>query len=302
MRPRYNLPAIPDNKVFPLKSVAVRVRPSLMRMDVFTASVMPGMNVMEGLRLACRQTGTPIGIVRMAKVFINGAPVPRKDWSRTYLRQGDYVSVSAPLAGGGGGGGGKNPMRMILSIAVIAVAAAATWWVGGAGGWSFGILPTLHLGAVAGAVAGGLVLMGGMLLVNALCPVSTPKLSGAKDSETAQKIWSIDGAQNKTDPYGPVPTVLGRVRFAPRFAAQSYSVLSGNDQYVRYLFVASTGDCTVANPRLGDTNLWNYQGAEWRVHRNWTGGALDWFGSAATSERVSPTRSLPAITTGTYWS
>lgn len=284
MRHRCNLPAIPDKKVFSLKPVAVRVRPSLMRMDVFTASVMPGMNVMEGLRLACRQTGTPIGIVRMARVFINGAPIPRESWCTTYLRQGDYVSVSAPLAGGGGGGGGKNPMRMILSIAVIAVAAAATWWVGGAGGWSFGILPTLHLGAVAGAVAGGLVLMGGLLLVNALCPVSTPKLSGAKDSETAQKIWSIDGAQNKTDPYGPVPTVLGRVRFAPRFAAQSYSVLSGNDQYVRYLFVASTGDCTVANPRLGDTNLWNYQGAEWRVHRNWTGGALDWFGSAATSE------------------
>jgi hypothetical protein len=288
MKVSCNLPAIPDKKVFPLKPVAVRVRPSLMRMDVFTAKVMPGMNVLEGLRLACRQTGTPIGIVRMARVFINGTPVPRKDWSRTYLRQGDYVSVAAPLAGGGGGGGGKNPMRMILSIAVIAVAAAATWWVGGAGGWSFGILPTLHLGAVAGAVAGGLVLMGGMLLVNALCPVSTPKLSGAKDSEAAQKIWSIDGAQNKTDPYGPVPTVLGRVRFAPRFASQSYSVLSGNDQYVRYLFVASTGDCTVSNPRLGDTNLWNYQGAEWRVHRNWSGGeALTWFGSAATSESFS---------------
>ena len=286
---KYNLPAIPDIHTDLNKPVDIRVRPSMMRNEIRTAHVLSGMNILEGLRLACRETHTPIGIIRMARVFVNGRPIDRELWTTTYFRVGDYVSVAAPLAGGGGGGGSKNPMRTILSIAVFAVAAAATFMVGGVGGISSVLgwgLPTLHLGAMAGAIAGGLVLFGGMLLVNALCPVSTPKLTTNNgDSEASQKIWSIDGAQNKTDPYGPVPTVLGKIRFAPRFASQSYSVLVGNDQYVRYLFVVSTGDVTVENPRLGDTSLWNYQGAEWRVHRNWTGReALVWFNSAATTE------------------
>lgn len=129
--------------------------------------------------------------------------------------------------------------------------------------------------------------MGGMLLVNALCPASTPKLSSGGDSETSQKIWSIDGTQNKVDPYGCVPTVLGKIRVAPRYAAASYSVISDNDQYVRYLYVVSTGDCAVSEPRIGDTALENFQDYNWLVWRNWTGETLKWFGLARTEESLA---------------
>lgn len=280
------LPAIYDAAVRLYQPVALRMRPSAFRTEVKTASVLSGMNVLEALRHAVRQSGVPVGIIRTAIVHVNGRRIPREDWCATWLHEGDLVSVSVPLMGGGGGGG-KNPLRTILSLVVIAAAAAATWWVGGLGVFAEGAL-LAGWGSAAGAVAGGLVMMGGMLLVNAICPASIPKLSlGNGSSETAAKIWSIDGAQNKADPYGPVPTVLGRIRWAPRFASQPYSVLSGNDQYVRYLYVCSTGDCVVTEPRIGDTALDEFQGCEWHVYRNWAGEKTKWFEQSATEESLA---------------
>lgn len=280
-----NLPAIPDEAVRLHEPVPVRMRPSAFRADVKMASVLSGMNILEALRHAVRQASVPVGIIRTAIVYVNGRLIPREDWCSTLLREGDLVSVSVPLMGGGGGGG-KNPLRTILSLVVIAVAAIATWYVGGTGAY-FGVT-ALGWGQAAGAIAGAVVMMGGMLLVNAICPASMPKLSLGMggDSEASAKIWSIDGAQNKADPYGPVPTVLGNIRWAPRFASQPYSVLSGNDQYVRYLYVCSTGDCVVTEPRIGDTALDKFQGCEWNVYRNWTGQKTKWFEQSATEENL----------------
>lgn len=280
-----NLPAIPDEAVRLHEPVSVRMRPSAFRADVKMASVLSGMNILEALRHAVRQSSVPVGIIRTAVVFVNGKRIPREDWCSTLLREGDLVSVSVPLMGGGGGGG-KNPLRTILSLVVIAVAAIATWYVGGTGAY-FGVT-ALGWGQAAGAIAGAVVMMGGMLLVNAICPASMPKLSLGMggDSEASAKIWSIDGAQNKADPYGPVPTVLGKIRWAPRFASQPYSVLSGNDQYVRYLYVCSTGDCVVTEPRIGATALDEFQGCQWNVYRNWTGQKTQWFEQSATEENL----------------
>lgn len=280
------LPAIPDQAVRLHKGVDLRLRPSLFRTEVKRAIALSGTNLLEALRHACHTTDTPIAILRTAIVHVNGVRVEREHWADTLLQEKDLVSVTVPVMGGGGGGG-KNPLATILQVVVIAVAAIATWYVGGTG--SILGITALNMGSTAGAIAGGLVMMGGMLLVSALCPASMPRLSAGGDgsNESSQKIWSIDGAQNKVDPYGCVPTVLGKIRVAPRFAAQSYSVISGNDQYVRYLYVVSTGDCAVSEPRIGDTDLSNYQGNEILVHRNWTGSTLRWFQQAKTEESLS---------------
>ena len=284
------LPAIPADGGLVGRPVDMRIRPCAFKPELRKAVVLSGSNVLEALRHACHMTGTPIGIVRTAIVHINGRRVPRAMWCTTYLKETDLVSVAVPLRGGGGGGG-KNPLRTILSLVVIGVAAVATMWVGGTGifGASSLLGTGLGLGGTVGAIAGGLVMMGGMLLVNALCPASMPKLSlGNGQQESSQRIWSIDGAQNKADPYGCVPTVLGKIRVAPRFASQSYSVIKDNDQYVRYLYVVSTGDCSVSEPRIGDTDLENYQGWEWVVHRDWTGvEPFTWFQQARAEEALN---------------
>lgn len=126
----------------------------------------------------------------------------------------------------GGGGGDKNPLRTILTV-VVAVAAIA----------AITLIPTMSIfttgmlagwGGFAGGLAGMAISIGGMLLVNQIAPPSMPKL-GNQSAGTPEKVWSIDGIQNRADLYGMVPLVMGRVRFAPRYAAQPYTMLRGSN-------------------------------------------------------------------------
>lgn len=278
----YNFPAIPEAlPILKKDGASLRLRPSPMRTNVIDSLIPSGTSLLFGLRKACRDAGISYTTLRYAKVFVNGVPVPYEEWHTTLVCEGQFVSVCIPL----GKGGGKNPLATILQLVVIAVSAIATWYVGGAGAGWFGI-EALGMGAGWGAVAGAAVMMSGMLLVNAIAGVSQPKLAAA-DNETAAKFWSIDGAQNRADPYGIVPLVLGFIRFAPRFAAQYYTVLSGNDQYVRYLYVVSMGNVQVSDFRIGDTPFGNFQGSEYRIHQNWQGSGFAWFNRAVSEESMS---------------
>lgn len=279
---REKIPSIEDN-------LTIRVRPSTMRMDVYTDTIPANCNIREAVQFYVRAKNLPVGILRIGIVHVDGMLVPREHWEDLWLKEGQFVTVVVPTLGGGGGGGGKNIMKTVLSLVVVAAAAVATWYVGGLGAFEAGGVMA-GWGGVAGAIAGAAVMMGGMLLVNALCPASTPKLSGSSstaETENAAKIWSIDGAQNKADPYGVVPTVMGSVRYAPRHASKYYSVLNGNDQYVRYLYVVSTGSCEVDGHRIGDTNFWNYEGCELYVYKGWTGQGTRWFNQARSEESFS---------------
>lgn len=278
------LPAIPDDAVRMYKGVDVRMRPSMFKTEVRKAVALSGTYLIDALRHACRMTRTPASILRTCIVHVNGQRIERKEWDTLYVREHDFITVTVPVMGGGGGDG-KNPLATILSLVVVVVAAIAVAWLPGTALFA----SVFGAGAkIAGAVAGAMITMGGMLLVNALCPASTPKLSNnSGESESSSKIWSIDGTQNKADPYGCVPTVLGKIRVAPRYASASYSVIIGNDQYVRYLYVVSTGDCVVSEPRIGDTALTNFQEYNWIVRRSWTGETLKWFGKAKTEESLA---------------
>ena len=278
----YNLPAIPEALPILKKDGAfLRLRPSPMRTNVIDALIPSGTSLLFGLRKVCRDAGISYTTLRYAHVFIDGMPIPHDAWHTTLVREGQYVSVCIPL----GKGGGKNPLTTILSLVVVVAAAWVGGWVAGLNIFAKGGM-LAGWGAVASGFAAGAVMMGGMFLVNQIAGVSQPKLAAA-DNETAAKVWSIDGAQNRADPYGVVPLVLGFIRFAPRFAAQYYTVLSGNDQYVRYLYVVGMGNVQVSDPKIGDTSLWNFQGCDWRVHQNWQGSSFAWFNRAVSEESMS---------------
>ena len=277
-----NVPALPEPlPVLKKDGASLRLRPSPMRTNVVDSLIPSGANLLFGLRKACRDAGISYTTLRYAKVFVNGVPVPHEEWHSTLVCEGQFISVCIPL----GKGGGKNPLASILQLVVVAVAAMATWYIGGTGAGWLGI-KALGLGAGWGWAAGAAVMMGGMLLVNQIAGVSQPKLAAA-DNEAAAKVWSIDGAQNRADPYGVVPLVLGFIRFAPRFAAQYYTVLSGNEQYVRYLYVVGMGNVQVSDFRIGDTPIGNFQGIDYRVHQNWQGSGFAWFNRAVAEEPLS---------------
>lgn len=138
-------------------------------------------------------------------------------------------------------------LRPILQIA-IAVAAVALGQV-----WA---LPLAGFLGVSGAVATGLITLGvtlvGNLLVNTLFPAAGPteRIRNAEKPTYAISSWS-----NEARPGGYVPSLLGETRFAPPFAASSYTEIVGDLMFVRALFLLSYGPREFDDIRIGDAAL-----------------------------------------------
>lgn len=153
---------------------------------------------------------------------------------------------------------GKSALRSVLTI-VVAIAAVATGQL-----WGASLASTIGLGTGATAVAFGqsLVALGvnvvGSLIVNALVPPVKPESSAATR-------YSISGWRNRYDPDGAVPVVLGSLRYAPPFAAMSWSEIDGDQQYIRSMFLFGEGRLSLSDFRIGETSLSEYDEVEIEV-------------------------------------
>lgn len=220
------------------------------------------------------QADIPRSLLRHVDIAVNGQPVHWQQWKNTIIEYGDVVFIYPKIHGGGGGG--KNPLA---TIAMIAVAAAAIWITGG--GMAGIVVGALKKGAVgwfaAGSMSAGLlgtgIMLGGSLLIGALFP-NAMSISQPPSYED-EKVHAIQSTQNSLRPYESLPLVVGKLQLAPDYAAQPYTVLGGNDQYLRNLFIISAGDVDPGEPyRIGDTHISQFAGANVFVHRNWRGGPL----------------------------
>ncbi|UFS63849.1 phage tail protein [Paracoccus denitrificans] len=178
---------------------------------------------------------------RVALVTARGVEiVERKHWHRVRPRPGVRVVIRI-LAG-------KNALRAVLSI-VITVAAIA---IGQAWGMQFGQMLGLS-GKAATAIGTAALTTGvtviGNLLLNALIPPVKP------ESRDTRNTYSVSGWQNRMDPDGAVPVVLGRMRYAPAFAALPHSEIVGDDQYMRAVFTFGEGPVAISDLRIGETAI-----------------------------------------------
>lgn len=141
---------------------------------------------------------------------------------------------------------GKDVLKSVL---LIVVSVAATVYAPG--------LATSIFGAGVGKVGVAVVTAGlsivGSLLVNALIPMETP------DAQERSNVYRIDGWRNDIRPGAPVPCILGKHRYAPPFAAQSYTEIVGNEQYVRALFCAGYGPLRISDMRIGETPVDDFE-------------------------------------------
>jgi hypothetical protein len=125
------------------------------------------------------------------------------------------------------------------------------------GGWALaavgGLLIATGFGAGIGAAligAGVGMLAGGTALLN----INIPKM---KDKEKTDNDPSIRGGKNQTRPHGRIPVLLGRHRLYPDLAANSFTSIIGNQQYLTQLFCGGYKDCIIDldSFKLGDTEL-----------------------------------------------
>lgn len=197
-------------------------------------------------------TSADLDHCRVVLVTPRGAAVIlRANWHRVRPRPGVRVVIRLIPRG--------NALKSILSI-VVSIAAIAL-------GTMFGPALAGFLG-VSTAVGTALITVGvnllGNLLINALIPP-------VKDEKKPD--YQITGWRNRMDPDGAVPVVLGEIRYAPPFAARSWTEIVGDWQYVHAMFNFGEGPVELSEFRIGETAITEYDEVESEIRLGLPGDA-----------------------------
>lgn len=231
-------------------NIAAQAYPWTMACKHYT--VEEGMTIEEILLKMLKDSACPFGLENLnAHVYIKKTYIPRGYWHLTRPEEGTTVTIKLVP----GKGGGKNPLATILSIAVIAAAA----WAGPAVAAAIGGTT----GTVAGAITSGLIVGIGNLLVAAIAPPPKQRLSnnGSGNQLDSQTLF-IQGARNQARPFEAVPVILGKHKFVPPLASETFTETSGDKQYVRQLFCWGLGKYELTNLRIGETPIENFTNIE----------------------------------------
>lgn len=166
----------------------------------------------------------------------------RTKWRRIRPRTGTRIVIRLVA--------GEMNLKNILTIAItIAAVAIGQVWVGPAIATATG---SALLGSIGAAVTAGVITVAGSFLINALFPAP-------KGQQSEKPLYQISGWQNTAAPDGVVPSVLGKMRIAPVFAAPSYSEIVGDVQYLRALFSFGYGPVELSALKIKDTPIENFE-------------------------------------------
>lgn len=231
--------------IAPNEGVDVYYRPSPLKLERKHAKATAGLTIAEVLK-AC-----DIDIKKNLHVTLNGHVIPRKNWNRIRVKKG--VSVNALVVPG------KGSLRSVLSIVVAIVAIAVAPILAGF------LFPGLAAGSAALAtvtsIIGAGITIAGSLAINALFPVSKPSTDSTL-SETTKNLYSIGGAKNESGTFQPIPTVFGTHRISPPYAANPFTEIIGDDQYLRMLFCVGYGPIAMSDIRIGETPIGLFDGMQ----------------------------------------
>ena len=149
-------------------------------------------------------------------------------------------------------------MASVFTAGAATAAAAGLLGAEFAGGTIYGAAATSFVtigaasasaGAMAvGALAGMAVMTLGTYALGKICPtVTSPQQAISTSAAKSSQTYSITGSQNAVNPFGYVPLVLGKYRFAGPLGAKSWTKQVGDDQYFNMLVVWGHPDMTVTD-------------------------------------------------------
>ena len=185
---------------------------------------------------------------------INGEFYARAEWATRAVGANDNVEfISRPLGGGSGGGStGKSILSVVALVALTAVAPYAVGAIGGALGTT--ALGTASALTFAGKLASAVIVGAGALAVSHFLQ---PKSGGKTNSTDALYSFGLQG--NAARPMQPIPVLNGRLKFAPDYAAPTYSEYAGDAMTDYALYALTCGRMRVEQVLIGDTPIWHYQ-------------------------------------------
>ena len=212
-----------------------------------TLDVVEGMTIKEIVALALPGgSSDDLSRVRVALVNRSGSMIiEQRHWHCIRPRNGAQVVIRIVP--------GEDALRSILTI-VVSVAAMAF------GGPLASFLFNTTSKLAVSLVTAGLTIVG-HLAVNALIPPPKP------EDRKRENRYAIGGWRNTLDPDGAIPVVAGEIRYAPPFAALSYTEIVGNWQYIRSLFVFGYGELDLTDFRIGETSIAEFDEVEIEVRR-----------------------------------
>lgn len=176
-------------------------------------------------------------------IMINGVPVPKENWSTTFVNDGDSVAYRCV------------PRAPVFAVAALFATQIATWMVSLIG------LPTIVsiFGSATTfiAIAKTAITLGALaLLRGSQRPPAEPKNPG-----TSERQLFVSGSENRANPYGAIPVVLGKVRLTPVLGAQNYATFENQrDTFLSMLLVWGYGplDIQSSTYKFGEVPISNF--------------------------------------------
>lgn len=189
-----------------------------------------------------------------------------QEWDTVCPLPGQIINVKAEVQGGGGGGGGSNPLQIVAMVALVVVAAILAAPTGGASLWLAGAIGTSA--ATAGMIIGGVVMIAGSLIINAVFAAQMPSadlgnMSGSTSSMQTSPTYGISGGQNRQRPYEPMPVLMGQHVIYFDLASKPFTEYHGEDQYLYQIFHRGLSSATFTDYKIGDNALSNYSDWSW---------------------------------------
>lgn len=182
---------------------------------------------------------------------INGEFYARAEWETRALGLNDNVEfVSRPLGGSSGGSTGKSILSVVALVALTAVAGPLGGMAAGAAGFTAG---TFAFNVVSGLTQAAIIGAGALAVSHFL----KPKSGGKTNSTDALYSFGLQG--NAARPMQPIPVLNGRLKFAPDYAAPTYSEYAGDAMTDYALYSLTCGRMRVEQVLIGDTPIWHYE-------------------------------------------
>lgn len=221
-------------------SFPVVAKPHPLKSQTYLAVFPEGVNLMQVVGPDADDT---------LQIAIEGEYIPREMWAHVRPKSGTQISIVRYPEG-------KTVKKIVGVILLVVIAIYAPH-----------LLSYMYTAfGVWGAVAAiGITLIATMAAYALIPPPSMPRISGGDGAAEFNRLNAITGTSNQATPYGTIPMVIGECRYYPTLAANPYTEILGDQQYLRMLFDLGYGDLEISDIKIGETPIESFDDVEYEI-------------------------------------
>ena len=174
-------------------------------------------------------------------IMIDGVVIDRNRWSTTTLELGQNITYKTVPQG-------REGLRLALTFAIAIAAPYAAAAV-------LGTTVAAAAGSAAFIATTAAIQIAGMYLLNAVLPIRPPE---QKDPGSATQLGLFTGTNNQMNRFGPIPVVLGRIRYTGLLGATPYIKTKTSTTVLNMVVVWGFGPLNVRDICIGANQIEDY--------------------------------------------